>query len=166
MFASNVNAAAASASKYITALNRAGDQKWNRDSKIYVQILGDIQAMRNDGCAAGTIKKDLFAEFARAIEENPSLESEIKAFRAPLGRLFKDKAFEDGGRDWAEYVGGFSTQAEWRDAHRKKSEKTEPEGATDAQKIEAAWSILASCDDIEAAIAEINSRALAQTEEA
>ena len=166
MFASNVNAVSASASKYLTALNRAGDQKWGRDSKIYVQILGDIQQMRDDGCAAGTIQKDLFAEFARAIEENPALESEIKAFRAPIGRLFKEKAFENGGRDWAEYVGGFSTQAEWRDAHRKKTEKTEEKPATDPQKINAAWSILESCDDLESALAEINARGLASIQAA
>lgn len=137
----------------------AFSHKWDMDKKAYLKIFLEIERIVSEGGAVGVAKKELFQIFKELIDENKAAESEIKAFRAPIGKLFKDKAFGTGV-DWDAYVSGFSTQDAFREFHRKTAETTEEqaeateeqaesilEGSTEEDRIAAIKAILSGCDD-------------------
>ena len=175
MFLVDINGLAKATLSNLKKQTAASAQDWKTSRRHYVDSLNRIQAMRDDGCAAGTIRKDLMATWKEVIEKYksvPGFESDAKAKRAVYKPFFENGMFENGGQDWEAYMSQFEFQADFRKAQRNpQTEPTEPtegatEGATDPQKIDAAWSILASCDDLESAIADINARALAMVQAA
>lgn len=175
MFEAQINGLANATLSNLRKQAKATAQDWKTSRRYYVDSLNRIQAMRNDGCAAGTIRKDLMATWKDVIAKHkhePGFESDAKAKRAVYKPFFENGMFEDGGQDWAAYMAQFETQAEFRAAHRKSQAPKGGDGddggkgATDAVKIDAAWSTLASCEDLESAIAEINARALAMVQAA
>ena len=168
-FQKNVSTLVASSITFAKATDRAVSQKWGRDSKVYVATLNSIDAMHADGCALEAIRKELMGCFRVAIEENPDIESDLKAQRAVFKPLFKSGLFGTGF-DWAEYVAGFETQDAWRKAHRKtgKARAGKGEGGkgeadaeqvadapkTDPERVASMLAILSGCDDIPGAVAE------------
>lgn len=163
-FQKNVNAVVRSAISFQKKRNRALSEKWAADSKTYICILQTIEIMLADGVSLETIKKALYADFKKAIADNPDAESEIKAFRAAFRVFFGDEIFGTG-MDWAEYVASFETQEAWRKAHRKngKPRTSKGEGGgegggddapkTDADRVAAMLATFSGCDDKASAMA-------------
>ena len=133
--------------------------KWDMDKKAYVKIFLEIERVIAEGGAVGVAKKEIYEIFKNLIESNKAAESEIKAFRAPIGKLVADGDFGDG-MDWEAYVAGFDTQDSFREFHRKAPKTTEetpetteetPEtilgGSTEEDKVAAIQAILSGCDD-------------------
>jgi hypothetical protein len=159
-FQKNVSAVVRSATSFQKAQANALEKKWARDSREYVAILTRIDAMVADGCSPDTVKKELYAAFKGAISDNPTTESEVKAFRAPFKVFFEDGLFGTGF-DWAAYVAEFDSQDAWRKHHRKSSGARPDDGskgkkakpANDADRVAAMLATLSGCDDIPGAVA-------------
>lgn len=159
MFIKNIHGLAIATLSNLKRQTAAAAQDWKTSRRHYVGSLNRIQAMRDDGCAAGTIRKDLMETWKEVIEKYksvPGFESDAKAKRAVYKPFFENGMFEDGGQDWEAYMAQFETQAEFRAAHRKsqapKDEGSEggeggSEGATDEQRLAAIVAILGGCDD-------------------
>ncbi len=151
-FQKNVNAVVRSAMSFQKKRDRATSEKWAADSKTYVCILQTIEVMLADGVSLETIRKALYADFKKAIADNPEAESEIKAFRAAFRVFFGDEIFGTG-MDWAEYVAGFESQDAWRRAHRKNGEPRTGKGKTDADRVASMLATFSGCDDKASAMA-------------
>ena len=158
MFETQINGLANATLSNLRKQAKATAQDWKTSRRYYVDSLNRIQAMRDDGCAAGTIRKDLMATWKEVIAKHkhePGFESDAKAKRAVYKPFFENGMFEDGGQDWEAYMAQFETQADFRAAHRKAqnpatepTEPTEPtEGSTEAQREEAIKAILSECND-------------------
>ena len=125
VFTNAANAALRNINTWEKKIQGASAHKWDMDQKAYINIFDGIETVLSEGGAIGVAKKEIFQIVKDLITENPAAESELKAFRAPIGRLFKDKAFGVHA-NWAHYVEGFSTQDAFREFHRKTTEPTEP----------------------------------------
>lgn len=154
MFEKQVNGLANATLANLRKQAKATAQDWKTSRRYYVDSLNRIQAMRNDGCAAGTIRNDLMATWREVIAKHkhePGFESDAKAKRAVYKPFFANGMFENGGQDWEAYMAQFETQAEFRAAHRKtqapKGGDGDGEGATDEQRLAAIVAILGGCDD-------------------
>ena len=154
VFTNAANAALRNINTWEKKIQGASAHKWDMDQKAYINIFDGIETVLSEGGAIGVAKKEIFQIVKDLITENPAAESELKAFRAPIGRLFKDKAFGVHA-NWAHYVEGFSTQDAFREFHRKTTEPTEPTeptgdalgGSTESDREAAIKAILSGCDD-------------------
>ena len=173
-FLSAVNLAFASARTHEASTDRIGAEKWARDQKAMIRIM--IEALLNiqAGASRTGVMSAIKSAFKLAIVNNPSVESEIKAFRCALVKALEALDADNATPESiAECVNSF-TQTEWRAFWRKPAaivadEPTTDEpttdapetDATDTQRLAQILALLAKADDKAAMIEAIMAAAKA-----
>ena len=173
-FLSAVNLAFASARTHEASTDRIGAEKWARDQKAMIRIM--IEALLNiqAGASRTGVMSAIKSAFKLAIVNNPSVESEIKAFRCALVKALEALDADNATPESiAECVNSF-TQTEWRAFWRKPAaivadEPTTDEPTTDAtdepttdeDRLASILAILSGCDDKAAMIEAIMAAAKA-----
>lgn len=159
-FLSAVNLAAKSAATHYASTERIGEEKWLRDQKALIRIMVEALLNIQAGASRTGVMSAIKSAFKLAITNNPSVESEIKAFRCALIKAIEALDAETATPESiAECVNSF-TQTAWRAFWRKPATivadepaTDEPatdatdEPATDADRLASILAILSGCDD-------------------
>ena len=173
-FLSAVNQAAKSAAIHGTSTDRIGAEKWARDQKAIIRIMVEALLNIQAGASRTGVMSAIKSAFKLAIVNNPSVESEIKAFRCALVKALEALDADNATPESiAECVNSF-TQTEWRAFWRKPAaivadEPTTDEPTTDAtdepttdeDRLASILAILSGCDDKAAMIEAIMAAAKA-----
>ena len=173
-FLSAVNQAAKSAAIHGTSTDRIGAEKWARDQKAIIRIMVEALLNIQAGASRTGVMSAIKSAFKLAIVNNPSVESEIKAFRCALVKALEALDADNATPESiAECVNSF-TQTEWRAFWRKPAaivgdEPTTDEpttdapetDATDTQRLAQILALLAKADDKAAMIEAIMAAAKA-----